>query len=105
MSFPLGFSGMKQLERVVEEGNYIDRISVRRKKKKSTNQTVLTGELWLGPAQRSVEECACDLLPTKSLSLYLTISMSISLLKVKHVLKYSSGGKPWLARLKETKIT
>lgn len=31
--------------------------------------------------------------------------MSISLLKVKHVLKYSSGGKPWLARLKETEIT
>lgn len=34
MSFPLGFTGMKQLERVVEEGNYSDGISVGRKKKK-----------------------------------------------------------------------
>lgn len=33
MSFPLGFTGMKQLERVVEEGNYSDGISVGRKKK------------------------------------------------------------------------
>lgn len=51
MSFPLGFSGMKQLESVVEEGNYSDGISVGGGRK---NQTVLTGELWLGPAQRSM---------------------------------------------------
>lgn len=50
MSFPFGFTGMKQLERVIEEGNYSDGISVGGKKKK----TVLTGELWLGPAQRSM---------------------------------------------------
>lgn len=34
MSFPLGFSGMKQLESVVEEGNYSDGISVGGGKKK-----------------------------------------------------------------------
>lgn len=34
MSFPLGFTAMKQLEREVEEGNYSDGISVGREKKK-----------------------------------------------------------------------
>lgn len=51
MSFPPGFTGMKQLESAVEEGNYSDGISVVGGRK---NQTVLTGELWLGPAQRSM---------------------------------------------------
>lgn len=33
MSFPFGITGMKQLERVIEEGNYSDGISVGEGKK------------------------------------------------------------------------
>lgn len=41
------------MESVIEEGNCSDGISVGEKKKKE-KKTVLTGELWLGPAQRSM---------------------------------------------------
>lgn len=41
------------MERGVEERNYSDGLSVGRRKEKK-KRLILTGELWLGPAQKSM---------------------------------------------------
>lgn len=42
------------MARGVEERNYSDGLSVGRRKEKKKKRLILTGELWLGPAQKSM---------------------------------------------------